>query len=349
MGFNDLLGRQISFDILKNALKYNRLSPSLLFHGHSSCGKMTTALSIAKTLNCIKNNNDFCDDCESCYKINSFAHPDVKIVNTDYVFDKINLLYPYFAEKPNIALLDSLIYYINDLCYRYSSGFFRLRTKTNISKQLRSKVQEKIFKNKAFLAGVRKELSWGTVSEESQKRFSKIIDFSKEINDSLILDNIPIETIRTTLNKLYMSPVEGHKVFIVNGADLMREETANTLLKLLEEPPSNSTIILITENLDSILATIKSRCFLVPFYRLSHSDNLAIIRDRFGIVINNSIQDTLWSYLLKEDSLKYSDIVNKFFHEIVSNYLTSSDFIELCDYIASEELYEFFYSLIRLF
>jgi DNA polymerase III delta prime subunit len=353
MGLNKLLGRQITFNIIKNGLKHKRLSSALLFHGHSSCGKMTTALSLAKALNCSKDNNDFCDNCESCYKINSFSHPDITVVNTDDVLDKINLLYPYFVENPNTALLESLSHYINDLYYRYSSGFFVLKSSAKISKSLYSKTKDKIIENKLFLTNLKKELSWGIVGEESQKRLSEVIDFSKQLTESLTMDNIAIDTVRTILNKLYMTPVEGkHKVFIINGVDLMREETANTFLKGLEEPPPNNTIILITEKPDSILLTIKSRCFLIPFYTLSNNDNLNIIRDHFGIAMSDTqINDTLWAYLRKEeDNLKYKNLVNKFFHNIAENYLTSNDFIQFCDEVVSyKRLDDFFYNIVEYF
>lgn len=50
------------------------------------------------------------------------------------------------------------------------------------------------------------------------------------------------------------------QVVLIHPADRMRHETANTLLKTLEEPPGNTRFILTTDSLHSLLPTIRSRC-----------------------------------------------------------------------------------------
>ncbi len=54
----------------------------------------------------------------------------------------------------------------------------------------------------------------------------------------------------------------GSKVMIIWGADSMNIATANKLLKLIEEPPNDTYIILLAENTEDILPTILSRCQL---------------------------------------------------------------------------------------
>ncbi|GHT45106.1 ATPase AAA [Planctomycetales bacterium] len=55
------------------------------------------------------------------------------------------------------------------------------------------------------------------------------------------------------------------KVAIINDADFFRQEAANALLKTLEEPPSDSVIILIGTSTAKQLPTIRSRCQVVRF------------------------------------------------------------------------------------
>jgi len=72
---------------------------------------------------------------------------------------------------------------------------------------------------------------------------------------------IPINFIREIKHNIYLSGSEnGWKVVVVLDADLMKEEAANAFLKILEEPPPRSTIILTTTNYEAILPTIRSRC-----------------------------------------------------------------------------------------
>ena len=62
------------------------------------------------------------------------------------------------------------------------------------------------------------------------------------------------------------------RVFIIDQAEALNEEAANSILKVLEEPPAFTHLILITSNLDRILPTIKSRCRTLEFSPISQAD-----------------------------------------------------------------------------
>ncbi|MFT3772273.1 MAG: hypothetical protein QM820_43285 [Minicystis sp.] len=61
------------------------------------------------------------------------------------------------------------------------------------------------------------------------------------------------------------------KVAIIDDADRMNEESANALLKTLEEPPAGSILFLITPSIEPILPTIRSRCQPIRFGPLAES------------------------------------------------------------------------------
>ena len=76
---------------------------------------------------------------------------------------------------------------------------------------------------------------------------------------------ISVDDIREQLNgdimiKPYSSP---YKVYIIPEADIMSVQAQNALLKTLEEPPEYAVIFLLTENADSLLPTIRSRCVML--------------------------------------------------------------------------------------
>lgn len=83
-------------------------------------------------------------------------------------------------------------------------------------------------------------------------------------------NNIRINSIRDLVSKIYLSsPAGTTKVFLVSEADKMRQEAANALLKVLEEPPKNSVIILTTSRLNSLPQTIIGRCQNIHFEPLT--------------------------------------------------------------------------------
>lgn len=60
----------------------------------------------------------------------------------------------------------------------------------------------------------------------------------------------------------------GYRVVIIYGADKLNTEASNKLLKLIEEPPEQSVFLLLTEDEDNIIGTIRSRCQLLQIPRL---------------------------------------------------------------------------------
>ncbi len=78
--------------------------------------------------------------------------------------------------------------------------------------------------------------------------------------------NIPVEVIREIRLSAYLKPVEGkYRFFIIRDAEMLWEEGASTLLKLLEEPPQGSIFILISASIASVMPTLISRCEKVRF------------------------------------------------------------------------------------
>jgi DNA polymerase III subunit delta' len=77
---------------------------------------------------------------------------------------------------------------------------------------------------------------------------------------------IKIEQIREAIGLAAMKPMTARKrVFIIDDAAEMLEASANSSLKILEEPPSHAQFILVTSNPDPLLPTIKSRCQTLIF------------------------------------------------------------------------------------
>src|SRR3989440_1476013 len=83
-------------------------------------------------------------------------------------------------------------------------------------------------------------------------------------------DQIRIDAIRELRRDLHMRPFEAdRRVYLVLGAHLLNDEAADALLKDLEEPPAYAVIVLVADELGPLPETIRSRCQLVPFRRLS--------------------------------------------------------------------------------
>ena len=78
-------------------------------------------------------------------------------------------------------------------------------------------------------------------------------------------NSIKIAQIRKLQSDILVKPYKSYKIYVIDEAQKMTVEAQNALLKTLEEPPKYAIIILITNNKESLLYTIKSRCEIIKF------------------------------------------------------------------------------------
>lgn len=90
---------------------------------------------------------------------------------------------------------------------------------------------------------------------------------------------IKIDQIRELKNALSFPPLEGeYRVTLLEDVHTMRREAANSLLKLLEEPPPGNVLLLTADEAEPLLPTITSRCQVIPFFPLPPEEAAAVIR-----------------------------------------------------------------------
>jgi DNA polymerase-3 subunit delta' len=95
---------------------------------------------------------------------------------------------------------------------------------------------------------------------------------------------IKIEDIRGLRQEASLRPYEArYKVFIINDAHNLNDESSNAFLKTLEEPPGHSIIILISDKPALLFRTVISRCRKIKFSALRTEDLEGILRDDYSI------------------------------------------------------------------
>jgi DNA polymerase-3 subunit delta' len=87
-----------------------------------------------------------------------------------------------------------------------------------------------------------------------------------------------IGQIRAVQRAAYFQAMARRRVFILDGAETMRWDVANVLLKILEEPPGSATLILTASSPFSLLPTIVSRCLQFHFAPLPAAEVEAILK-----------------------------------------------------------------------
>jgi DNA polymerase-3 subunit delta' len=84
---------------------------------------------------------------------------------------------------------------------------------------------------------------------------------------------IKIDQMRELSEKAQYRPYEGRRrVYIIDEAERLRLEAANSILKTLEEPPDCTALVLVTSKPYALLDTIRSRCLMLNFAPLAEGE-----------------------------------------------------------------------------
>ena len=125
-------------------------------------------------------------------------------------------------------------------------------------------------------------------SKNDAVRRSKQSTIAKAVADEFLLSP-------AARSRVVESDSLAHKVFIVDEAELLGHETQNALLKVIEEPPLGTVIILVTTDEHRLLATVRSRCQRVPFFGLD-TTSLQVWLGGSGLDVEGPERDWLLAY-----------------------------------------------------
>ena len=107
----------------------------------------------------------------------------------------------------------------------------------------------------------------------SEQVYGNLFDWYRLIGIERKQGQMGVDEAHDIVKKLSLKSYEGgYKVMIIWMAEMMNIAAANKLLKLIEEPPDRTVLILIAEDESRILQTIRSRCQLLSFPPLAEQD-----------------------------------------------------------------------------
>jgi len=116
MSFKQIVGQDRQINILKNAVKRGTVAHAYLFTGIPGIGKRSTAIAMAKALNCKTTTGDFCSSCTSCKKIEHTTHPDIHWIEPEGDYIKIDQIrrmqeqisYTLYEGKHKVVILNKI-------------------------------------------------------------------------------------------------------------------------------------------------------------------------------------------------------------------------------------------------
>lgn len=114
-----------------------------------------------------------------------------------------------------------------------------------------------------------------------EQPYGNLFDWYRLIGIEKKQGQIGVDEAHEIVKKLSLKSYEGgHKIMIIWMAEKMNTPAANKLLKLIEEPPDKTIIILVTEDEEQILQTIRSRCQILHFPPLAEDSIAAALIEK---------------------------------------------------------------------
>ena len=118
----------------------------------------------------------------------------------------------------------------------------------------------------------------------SEQPYGNLFDWYKMLGVENKQGNISVHEANDIYNTLSLKSYEGgYKVLIMWMAEIMNTQCANKLLKLIEEPPDKTVIILIVEDEEQLINTIRSRCQSIYFQHLSEDEIVKGLRKDYQL------------------------------------------------------------------
>lgn len=97
-------------------------------------------------------------------------------------------------------------------------------------------------------------------------------------------ESIKIEHIRTIVNRLYTTTQSRFKILLLQNIERCTPESANALLKIIEDPPPHVVFLFTTSRLEALLKTVISRLRLYKFHHLTQAELMRFLALRSPIL-----------------------------------------------------------------
>ncbi|MGO5092336.1 DNA polymerase III subunit delta' [Clostridium sp. LCP25S3_F10] len=188
----------------------------------------------------------------------------------------------------------------------------------NIKSRIKNSIAKDKFPHASIIVGedgigkskIAKEIAISLLEESQRMSCADIIEF-KPINKK----SIGIDDIRNLIEEVNKKPIEGSKkVIIMYKSELITEVAQNAFLKTIEEPPKGVHILLLCENMEQMLDTIKSRCEVFKLNRLKPCDVESFIKYKYKDIKKENIDSAVAfsdgipgkaERFIEDESLKY--------------------------------------------
>ncbi len=315
--FENIIGHKQIVSRLRTEVSNNTLPSSLLFCGPQFTGKLTTALELARVLNCEKDGDWKCP-CSVCKDIRLLKTSNILLLGNNEYLSEINITAKLYKNnnKPSNkykfvrAVRKFLLNIKHTALLKNDNSDKTLEDIDSIDNLLLS-IEEFPHKYEGFVDDILKNIS--------------------KIEKNLKANSINIKMIRSMIDWTYRTSSYKKKVVIIENAEELNNSSTNALLKTLEEPAKDVVLILIAKRRSNIKPTILSRLRIYNFLERSEDEDLKVMKIIFEYKDEKKEYNRLRDYLLQSrgvNLIKIKNLVIEYGQMLVSEDISSREQIQ---------------------
>ncbi len=252
--FENILGQEEAVERLKRDFANDSLPGSILFEGPELSAKLTCALELARVNSCEKKGLWNCA-CPQCSRHRLLAHQDLMILGSKETREELFIAQNMLERAPGLPSRYFFIRAVRKLTRRFDAELYEGEE---------SKLNKALPLVRMLLEGIDACLRESCSDPEAATEAKKLLPACDKLYD-LVPSSTPVFQVRAMEYHARLAPWSKRKTIIIEHADRMLDSSRNALLKILEEPPAQSTFILTTTRRKALIPTILSRVRVYPF------------------------------------------------------------------------------------
>jgi len=286
--FENVIGQSVTGQLIQD-IEERTLAPAMLFSGPPASGKGTAALELGRVISCEEGTGNWDCTCPSCSRHRLLLHPDLLCIG----------FRPFSAEIA--ASAGAFLRESAASPAHHSSRVLFIRSVRKLLARFNPVLWEddpKAGKVSSLVNSLEEDLDELAATVSPEKLLDGMLKDAFKLESEGLGETIPVGQLRRSMAWAHLAPAGQRKLLVIENADRMQDEARNSLLKLLEEPPSRFCIVLTTPRPGSILPTLLSR---LRQYRFNARDTAAegevirrVFRDHAG---SAGLTDYLESFL----------------------------------------------------
>jgi DNA polymerase-3 subunit gamma/tau len=289
--FENIIGQTTTVQTLRQEMEARSFPSAVLFYGSPFSGKMTTALEAARVLTCGQEGKWSCT-CADCRKQRLLIHPNTLLLGGRYFDLEIAAAADVLRRTRKLSAQYLFVRAVRKLTRRFDPILWEGdESKIRKVESALAEVEEHLDTFEPVFPGDQ-VMNYDRLAE----RLERVVSLSQSLLKALSSDNVPINQLRRASAWLHLTALvsasgassaaaspagTGNKIVILENADRMYDSSSNYMLKLLEEPPADSYLILATTRRSAVIPTVRSRLRPYLFVERKPADQAEVLQRIF--------------------------------------------------------------------